>query len=228
MLNCTSETRRWAEHVTALQTSTDGNAKTSSRSSTRPKSTLSDHGDCPICKKKLANATDKCTHQKMTWTKRHTHNKKFNWRINKSKSYFRFWATTSTSKSRRWTAHVIALQMSADGRAMTSQRSKSRASMKPFVISMDYVQITCYTKSRAEILTTSDQRTLLCTHDLCVIQSGRVTVPQCGTKPSWNKNIAWFISLTLHTDTNVHDHQANMQNMRENVNMEETTLSSTS
>ena len=29
----------------------------------------------------------------MTWTMRHTQNKKINWRINKSKSYFRFWAT---------------------------------------------------------------------------------------------------------------------------------------
>ena len=101
MLNCTSESRRWAGHATALQTSADGNAKTTSRSRTRPKEHAvwpSEHvatrkkRDCPSAKKPT-NATDKYTHQKMTWTKRHTQNKKFNWRINKSKSYFRFWTT---------------------------------------------------------------------------------------------------------------------------------------
>ena len=37
--------------------------------------------------------------------------------------------------------------MSADGNAMTSRRSKSLASLKPFVIAMNYVQITCSTKN---------------------------------------------------------------------------------
>ena len=185
MLNCTSETRRWAGHVTALQTSTHGNAKTSSRSCTRPKSTLSDH---PNISQRGKNATVQVPQKnnKRDWQmhapendmNKETHAEQ---KIQLTNQQIKILLSLLDHCSQAWTAHVIALQMSADGNAMTSRRSKSLASLKPLVLAMNYVQITCCTVSHAEILASSDQRTLLCTDDLCVIQFGRVTVTQCGT-----------------------------------------------
>ena len=194
LLNCKSETRRWAGHVTALQTSADGNAKTSLRSCTRPKEHAvwpSEHFatwkkcDCPSDTKKQqtrpTNARTRKWHEQ--WDTRRT-KKSTDESTNENLTFASGPLFTSLECTRHRATDVSWWERNGVSKIQIS--SIAETVRKCYELRPHYV----LHKSHAEILATSDQRTLLCTHDLCVIQSDRVTVPQCGTKPSWNKNIA--------------------------------------
>ena len=159
MLNCTSETRRWAGHVTALQTPTDGNANKNfkilhaaqrARCLTHPN--ISQRGKMRLSKCKKTSKCNRQMHAPENDMNNETHAEQKNQLTNEQiKILLSLLGHCSQARASPDAGlhHVIALQMSASGKAMTSGRSKSLASLKPFVIPMNYVQITCYTKSHA-------------------------------------------------------------------------------